>query len=569
MLNYQNKYKSRPPHKTIKILHNFFLQEGFQLKITENQETEAGTWYCHLELIKNERVFLTSNGKGINEIFSLASGYAELYERYCNQCPIITNLLYNFITLTNNKKNRGYYYEEREKQIALDDYLKYPIFRDILTEYSFSEQDLEKNIRFYTNNILVGVPYTDYYTGDSIYLNPTLLTRISGSQGMAAGNTLEEALIQANSEIYEKYVDQAFFFNDIEQYHCIDLNTIANATLNEKIKKIKAKGYNFYIVDLSYNFKMPVLMSVLVDVDKAGIYINFGAFPVFDIALERIITELYQGTFSYKTSNCAVQPYRIQNKIDVLSFYCNSCVENFFPEDFFNKIIYTDYNKEVFISSNSNKTLINYFKELNHKLNYTFYYRDTSKLNNFYSIQLVCPDLEINLEKKEWIKSYKSKVNYENVQYIKSLIIQLNNDLLNQNYNYDIYNELFTLINIYPFDYSYTFYLSLCDNFNFYRENNDILHLCSLLFSDLDNRTIMAQFYNTAYEKNAIKFLLAEDYIKNKNYSNEEILHLFNNIFNLNLSLEDIQNINNGNYLIQKIFFDVFCAMIQDLLTGQ
>jgi len=38
---------------------------------------------------------------------------------------------------------------------------------------------------------------------------------------------------------------------------------------------------------------MPVLMSVLVNDKEQNITINFGSFPVIDIALERIITELY------------------------------------------------------------------------------------------------------------------------------------------------------------------------------------------------------------------------------------------------------------------------------------
>ena len=55
------------------------------------------------------------------------------------------------------------------------------------------------------------MPYINYYTKETFYYNPILITEINGSQGMAAGNTLEEALIQANSELYEKHVGQAFF----------------------------------------------------------------------------------------------------------------------------------------------------------------------------------------------------------------------------------------------------------------------------------------------------------------------------------------------------------------------
>jgi len=44
-------------------------------------------------------------------------------------------------------------------------------------------------------------------------------------------------------------------------------------------------------------------MSLLVDRDSGILNMNFGAFPVFDIAAERVITELYQGIQTYKSSS--------------------------------------------------------------------------------------------------------------------------------------------------------------------------------------------------------------------------------------------------------------------------
>ena len=41
---------------------------------------------------------------------------------------------------------------------------------------------------------------------DKLYLNPHIINKIIGSDGLAAGNTLEEAIVQGLSEIYEHYV---------------------------------------------------------------------------------------------------------------------------------------------------------------------------------------------------------------------------------------------------------------------------------------------------------------------------------------------------------------------------
>jgi ribosomal protein S12 methylthiotransferase accessory factor YcaO len=44
---------------------------------------------------------------------------------------------------------------------------------------------------------------------------------------------------------------------------------------------------------MSYNFNVPVLMSLAVNKTTHAISVNLGASPIFDIACERIITELY------------------------------------------------------------------------------------------------------------------------------------------------------------------------------------------------------------------------------------------------------------------------------------
>jgi hypothetical protein len=46
-------------------------------------------------------------------------------------------------------------------------------------------------------------------------------------------------------------------------------------------------------------------MSLIINKITHAISINLGSFPIFDIALERILTELYQGfeSFSYLKTN--------------------------------------------------------------------------------------------------------------------------------------------------------------------------------------------------------------------------------------------------------------------------
>lgn len=84
MTDFARKYKDRDPLETVNIVYTFFTKQGYILNVARNEKTEADTFWCHLELLdKNNSVILTSNGKGASPEYSLASGHAELYERYC------------------------------------------------------------------------------------------------------------------------------------------------------------------------------------------------------------------------------------------------------------------------------------------------------------------------------------------------------------------------------------------------------------------------------------------------------------------------------------------------------
>ena len=83
--SYFDKFKDRSPVQTVKIIRDFFSNKQFLIKEEAVlQSLESQTWYAHLELYYNDKFILSSNGKGITRDYCLASGYGELYERFCN-----------------------------------------------------------------------------------------------------------------------------------------------------------------------------------------------------------------------------------------------------------------------------------------------------------------------------------------------------------------------------------------------------------------------------------------------------------------------------------------------------
>ena len=115
--NFDTKYKARTPEDTISIIKNFFEGRGYTLTEVTFQ-TEAGTWTVHIELFDKGFYILQSNGKGMTKLFSLASGYAELYERYCNMHPILSNKIFQKRFFNNNFEKNGFYFQKGEKEIS-------------------------------------------------------------------------------------------------------------------------------------------------------------------------------------------------------------------------------------------------------------------------------------------------------------------------------------------------------------------------------------------------------------------------------------------------------------------
>lgn len=120
-LTYNNKFKDRTPEETISIIENYFNGLGCVLELSINENTVINTWCCHLVLSYGDNILLTSNGKGVTEIYSKASAYAELYERFCNRIFYFCNTPLSNRVIELSKRKYGYYLHPEEKMISFEE----------------------------------------------------------------------------------------------------------------------------------------------------------------------------------------------------------------------------------------------------------------------------------------------------------------------------------------------------------------------------------------------------------------------------------------------------------------
>lgn len=291
-----NKHKDLLPEETLAEIQAILRNVGIA---TENSWIENGDSGCYSNRITILPTGLGANGKGTDKTYALASGYAELMERIQN------NILYTGELSPSDKEYGGFSYFPDQKQMNADAILKE---ENPFTKYVFSslgcktEFDkkyvLKKSMNWFhsQNPEFECIPFADIDNKKIIYLPQEMLFAIYGSNGMAAGNSMEEALVQGLSEILERYVNRKIMLEHI----CppsVPRSFIEDIPLlNTIINKIEEDGnYQVVMKDCSLGRGLPVLAAIIINKKNGGFGVKFASHPSFRVALERTLTEAFQG----------------------------------------------------------------------------------------------------------------------------------------------------------------------------------------------------------------------------------------------------------------------------------
>lgn len=116
------------------------------------------------------------------------------------------------------------------------------------------------------------------------------------SNGCAAGNTIEEAILQGFLELIERDAAAIWWYNRIERPQ-VDLKSANNPYIDKMILYYKQINRSLYVLDLTTDLEIPVFVAVShceKTEDKDKVIYAFGAHLDVNMALERAIVELNQ-----------------------------------------------------------------------------------------------------------------------------------------------------------------------------------------------------------------------------------------------------------------------------------
>lgn len=271
---------------------------GFEIEVVSWQNPVPHVWSVHLRDRNCPQLY--TNGKGHSRDAALASALGEFHER------LACDFFFSEHFFGNEIANGAFVHHPHEKWFPAD---KSFALNQILPEELAAFYDASsvltgpELVDFNSGNSTRGIctlPFVRVKDSETVYFPVNILNNLYVSNGMAAGNTRHEARVQALSEIIERYVKNRIISE------CIALPDVPQDVLNSfpritaGIEKLRQAGFHILVRDASLcdtgsGLRFPVINVTLLNPINNGVFAAFGAHPIFEVALERTLTELLQG----------------------------------------------------------------------------------------------------------------------------------------------------------------------------------------------------------------------------------------------------------------------------------
>lgn len=410
----KRKYKDALPQDTIIKIRKILNEQGIiPIESSWNNTVEG---YFSVRLVIQD-TNLGVNGKGTTHEYALASAYAELMERLQN----MTQYRLTIDVSSKAHQYRNFYYAPDEKGISTydiiysdDDWIRQQK-KMMPNEVDF--QELLKNWQKISYEPIpydfISIPFMNLCTKRLSYIPMKMVSKMYMSNGMCAGNSAEEAIVQGVSECLERYVNKKIFEEQITPPSYPESYLQKYPRMYKMIKDIEAKGNKKIIIkDCSLGEGLPVTAVIYIDKIMNAYFIKFGSHPIFEISVERTLTELLQGQDINRMMGLMPYTYDVDNALsheNIMNILINGVGS--YPPSFFKEE--PNYQWHPFDEPNptTNGDLLRHLTLFLENKGYHTYVRDVSFLG-FPSYHVLIPGISE-------VESLYSKRELENyIQYV-------------------------------------------------------------------------------------------------------------------------------------------------------
>jgi ribosomal protein S12 methylthiotransferase accessory factor len=324
----QQHYKDRSPEQTVEYIKEILNELGIKTTEIWDNSNEIGTFSLRVAIQGSN---LGSNGKGISKAYARASAYAELMERYQNmwltRSPHLWENKFDFEYFLDEsylsaeeliEENSAFirmYFNKRGMDNASPEEKAAAFKKAQRMDFNLSE----------INNRYLCFPFYNANRRTTEYIPYFAYSVYYASNGMCAGNTAEEALVQGLSEILERHVQKRIISEHISLPDIPEDVIRAYPAVYELFSRIKQNNrYHAMLKDCSLGGRYPAAALVIIEKDTGCFGIKIGCHPDYGIAMERTITEAAQGNNIYeyvRRSRLDLLNQFVDNETNILNGY--------------------------------------------------------------------------------------------------------------------------------------------------------------------------------------------------------------------------------------------------------
>lgn len=274
--------KNAPLQESIAKMKTALQNGGCQVTFAEQKHPLPHCFSVNLSSVEAPK-HIYSNGKGVVEDASVASALGEYIER------LQTNNFFIDFYLPKQK----YYPDEVAfsfDEVYLDDDLRqiYDPLKQLEPEdFVDFNSDYEDKI--------VALPFLKHSTKEQVYIPLNILSNLYVSNGLATGNTPQEAQVQALSEIFERYAKMKIIKEGYALPALSEEILQTHTRVYQDVQRLRELGYIVEVLDASLGGRFPVTAISLINPKNSTLFVSFGAHPILEVSLERTMTELMQG----------------------------------------------------------------------------------------------------------------------------------------------------------------------------------------------------------------------------------------------------------------------------------
>ena len=496
----RKQYKADLPQNTIQRIREILNDADLFVEIIQSI-SNFDFHSCRLQICDEELAALNigTNGKGLTKKYSMASAYAEFMERLQNRFLFIYDY-FQYASkqyIASNKIDPVFSKFIKEGVLELDYYHsadeKIKLYEDLNMEERYFIENLFRGKDFSTiiSDEIIYAPFFNVSGNTVSYLPIKWLYLCSGSNGMCAGNTATEAIIQGVCEVFERFAMLRIFQQKIVPPN-IPVDFFKGHHIYDLILEMQKKRYKIIIKDCSLGMGLPIIGITVIDYETGKYAFHLGSDICPITALERCFTELFQGGEKIRF-NYIHQFHKDRYDIEKNFFSHLYNGMGFLPEHIFSDQYSYEFNPTYFQHSTSDKEDINYLSKLISNLGHSLYVRDVSFLGfpSYYvyihGMSEVIASISINSLK--YYLLFKNKIhifwnipNATNTEIKEfSLVFK---EYIEQNKASSTLDFLKFTLNIaykYSTDYFMSLLFLLCDDYE-----NSIKYLDQYILNDID-----------------------------------------------------------------------------------